>query len=98
MAIFEHDGKVFDSAKAQSLTFGDIEALEAQGIDLQNAGGQAKLPVKQTVLLALVCLRKLDASVDEAFVKSIPLTKAAELTAVVADFLAVGSQDASAAS
>lgn len=98
MAIFEHEGKSFDSAGAAGLTFGDIAALEAEGVDLQAAAGSNKLPMGQTLKLALVCLRKLDSSVDEAYVRSIPLTKAPELTAVITDFLGLGSHDTSAAS
>ena len=98
MAIFEHDGKVFDSAKAQALTFGDMAELESMGVDLQSINGQSRLPVSQTMRLALVCLRKLDDTVDEAYIKSVPLTKATELTAVITDFLGAGLPSTSAAS
>lgn len=85
MAVFRYKDKEFDSANVE-LTFGDMETLEAQGIELSKMGAEGKAPLTQTLKVALFCMQKLDPSVDMEFARSIPMAKVQELTAFVQDF------------
>lgn len=88
MAIFELNGKSFDSSKGE-LTFGDMEALEAAGVDwdvLAKKGKDSRIPVKILQAIALICFRKTDPSIAEEEIKTIPVTRIQEVAEFVSDF------------
>lgn len=70
-AIYEVKGKTFDLGKALPLTLGDWEDLENDGVTPDNL--QGKISFRCLRIYMSLVFKKLDPTVDDAFVKSLSI-------------------------
>lgn len=97
MAKLELNGKEFNSSTGE-LTFGDLEFLEQEGIDMGSFKEGVELPITTMRKVAFICLKKSDPSIDVDFMKSIPARKMKELAEFVNAFFTENSLTENASS
>jgi len=85
MAVLKIGDREFDSAQGE-LTLGDMEELERAGINFMALAKGGQLPMAHIKVLARICLRKADPSVDEHFIDDIPVTQLNQLAEYINDF------------